>query len=133
MTTDQEQTCEERIPAQLASRLSTIGALFERMDGDDDTDREDALQTLQEFPAGVEARTTFKIILSGGGPADWLSVECTGDTPNYEPRDGGEYYEPVRIVYVFQDWFDGAERVLEGDEFEAAERFARSVVPELAE
>lgn len=107
---------------------------FEELVGDLDLDglREAAQERMYELPLGVSAQTVFRIELSTGGPADWLEVVCTGDTPCCEPTsDGGEHYEVERIVYHFADWGDHAERTLSGVDFDIAERFAQSVVPEL--
>ena len=82
----------------------------------------------------VSRLTVFKVLLSTGGPADWLEIACEGDTPRYQPLEGaGEYLEPVRITYVFQDWYDGARRELTGREFEIAAAYASRVVPELVD
>lgn len=94
---------------------------------------EAARERLEQLPLGVSAQTVFRIDLSTGGPVDWLEVVCSGDTPRYEPAGEGEHYEVERVVYHFADWFDHAERTLEGDEAEAAERFAATVIPELME
>lgn len=104
---------------------------FEELIGDLDLDglREAAQERMYELPLGVSAQTVFRVELSTGGPADWLEIVCTGDTPAYEA--GGEPYEIERIVYHFADWGDHAERTLSGVDFDIAERFACSVVPEL--
>lgn len=91
-----------------------------------------ARERMDELPLGVSSYTTFRVDLSTGGPADWLEIVCSGDTPCYEPAGvHGANYEIERIVYHFSDWFDHAERQLDGVDFDIAERFARSVVPEL--
>lgn len=83
----------------------------------------------------ITTTRTFKILLSTGGPADWLAVECSGDTAQSEPEpeSGGDRYEVERITYHFQDWGDHAEERLTDDAFATARAFAERVVPELIE
>lgn len=146
-----DKTCEERIADHMSGRLADFLAIAELQDADpmeahpDVSERakemaneygagdlqEIADDILDSYPLAVSARTVFRVDLSTGGPADWLEVVCSGNTPNYEPAGEGEHYEVERIVYHFADWFDHAERQLTGEDFDAAERFARSVVPEL--
>jgi hypothetical protein len=151
-----QATCEDRIRDHMESRLADFRA-FESLsnvmgrdeltpdDEDaagrvdieipddfgtgDDRLREDAMERVAEYPLGMSAYTTFRVELSTGGPADWLEVVCAGDTPRYE--GGGEPYEVERIVYHFADWFDHAERQLDGPDLRAAEWFVSQVVPEL--
>lgn len=125
--------------AQGAMFETEIGAWLTASEGDREPlpDRaveelsEAARERIYELPLAVSAKTVFRVELSTGGPADWLEVFCSGDTPLYEPAGDGEHYEVERIVYHFADWFDHAERDLSGFELEAAEDFARNVVPEL--
>lgn len=155
-----QATCEERIESHLRSRMDGIAAAFEIVTGapnveeadlserareilsergidtDDtsDSDIEEAARDyLRELPLGVSAKTVFRIDLSTGGPGDWLEVECSGDTPNYEPAGEGEHYEITGVEYHFNDWFDHAQRTLRDDDLERAEAFAREVIPELIE
>lgn len=84
---------------------------------------------LDAYPLGVSRKAVFRVELSTGGPADWLEVICGNTVADpYGARGGLEVEE---IVYHFADWFDHAERELSGEEFDAAERFVCSVVPEL--
>jgi hypothetical protein len=72
--------------------------------------REQALEELSEYPLAVSMERVVRVDLSTGGPADWLELFYQAD----ESR-------PHRIVYHFADWFDHAERTLDGDEFDAVE------------
>lgn len=138
-------TADDLEPDELASshelfhKAEALGveALLHVADYGDDLERaaneirESAVERVAEYPLGVSAYTTFRVEISTGGPAEWLEVVCSGDTPNYEPAGEGEHYEVDRIVFHFADWFDHAERQLEGDDLANAEAFARQVVPEL--
>lgn len=92
--------------------------------------REAAWQRIHETPLDVSSYRTFRVDLSTGGPGDWLEVQCSGSTPAYE--GGDDTYEVERITYHFNDWFDHAERALEGRDYVVAFAFVGEVVPELA-
>lgn len=140
--TTRQPTCEERIAEHLAGRLETIGALIRVSrvnDADDvaalsDADKreiaditdstapdelcEAAQDAIYQLPLSVETFKLVRVLLSTGGPADWLEARI--DTEG----------EIDRIEYVFQDWLDSASRVLDGDEFDQAARFIEELIPE---
>lgn len=161
MTVNRKDSCEARISDEMAGRLDDIAALFVIADVPDfealhtlvetdarisaaydeleighETDIEDvreyARERLAELPLGASSHVTFRVDLSTGGPADWLEIVCSGDGPSYSDETT-EPYTIDRIVYHLADWFDHAERVLDGEQFEVAERFAREVVAELVD
>lgn len=138
------KSCAERLPEHLHNRLADfdeltmLAALYddeltpeqraaaERQDidvGPDErgTERaadaiaEDAQQRLYEYPLGVSTFTVHRIELSTGGPADYLDVFVS---------DG----DIDKIVYHFADWYDHAERTLDGGDFETAASFAHYVL-----
>lgn len=149
-----QPTCAERIGEHMEGRLTDFRAIAELQDHDRDDDMflptralemlgeydaaaseshaEAAAEILSSYPLGVTRYTTFRVDLSTGGPADWLEVVCRHDGSLIAQLDDGPH-EVTRIVYHFSDWGDHAERQLDGADFDAAERFARSVVPELVE
>lgn len=88
---------------------------FRRLTADvDDDEKRDELETeLYEYPLSVETLRMVKILLGTGGPADWLEVQLDDDS------------DARRIEYHFAPWFDHASVTLEGDDFEAADAFAR--------
>jgi hypothetical protein len=136
-------TCEARIGAHLTSRMETFAALVkasqgagvaeltdaelseitgymdtdrEEYDGDPDKLQEEAQERIYELPLAVTESRMVRIDLSTGGPGDWLEAQI--DT------DGGI----TRITYWFNDWFDAAHRVLDGDDFDTAEAFIRNFI-----
>mgnify|MGYP005819151861 CR=1 FL=1 len=110
MTTTQK-TCEERIGERLESRLDNLREIVERIDEEDSHEQEDeAREELYQYPLSVETRTTKIILLSWGGPSDQLEYDLDEDGMIGEIR------------YRFMDWFDGASRVLTGDDETFAER-----------
>lgn len=114
MTTKQE-TCEERLPAHLASRVEDFRSMVGWADAwsrSDHSDRyETAEQRIMEYPLAVTVSYSVRVELSTGGPADYLVAEVDGDG------------EVRSISYHFADWFDHAARVLDGDDFRAAEAY----------
>ena len=138
---EREKKCEDRIEEQQASRMDSLRALFKAYDGqepltpdelqyvvnlhepdfehydadsntyDGDDLEELAREHLQEFGYGVSLVKTYRHVWSGGGPADYLEVDCD------------EEGDLLAARYLFQDWFDGATRELHGDELELAERY----------
>lgn len=138
MTT--QASCRDRIAAHKDSRLGHIAALNTLASVYDDDTRDEARRELAddptlddlgldenasaedhqeqadtalcELPLSVEVLRTVKILLSTGGPGDWLEV--TLDAEN----------DPIRAEYHFHDWFDHASVTLEGDEYDTAVSFA---------
>lgn len=132
---DKQPTCEERIDAELASRVVFLGDLAKLARGAEDRDalkrlqeegeididetdwleiQDRAIMRADETPLAVSRKTVWRIELSYGGPQDYFDVFVS---------DG----EVERIEYRFLDWFDGASRVVSGDEFDALEDYARQV------
>lgn len=107
------ETCADRIAKHLASRAEHVAELFAIADGDDvgevdgeEMDRDAAYDRLYELPLGISSSITFRVDLSAGGPADYLTAEVAK-----HERFGFELAGPV--VYHFADWFDHAEMTLD--------------------
>jgi hypothetical protein len=113
--TEKQETCAERLPRHLASRLDDFEKMIARDDPDELTEAEEedinAPGPLSEYPLGASVRFAVRVELSTGGPADYLEAIVDGD--------GGI----ERITYHFADWFDHAEQSLSGDDFDTAEAF----------
>lgn len=54
-------------------------------------------ETIYDYGLCLTRYTLLRLELSTGGPADRLDILCDSDG------------DVVRVTYVFQDWFDGAE------------------------
>lgn len=97
-----DKTCAERISSHAQSREEDLAALFQILeDGEgeyegEDFDEEDARTRLIEFPLSVDTIRTLRILLSTGGPGDWLDVELDWDG------------NVAQVEYNFNDWFDHA-------------------------
>ncbi len=114
---EREKTCAERIGDQLTSRLEWFtelsDAVTQASESDDSDAIDDAYQTIYESPLAISTRKVIRVELSTGGPGDWLEYQV-------DPEDNA----CERITYHFQDWFDHAERTLDGDEYDTAYAYA---------
>jgi hypothetical protein len=103
---EKKRTCEDRIDYELEKELETLKELWEGyLSGDDD-------KTTEFYEYGLsfsytvpddEREPFFCFQISWGGPSDEFRFFVRPDL------------KPYRIEYHFQDWFDGAKRVLEGE------------------
>ena len=94
--TTKEKTCAERIDNELARFEKSAAALIEDYNSGDD----ERFEEWNNYPLSVETRQVTTILMSWGGPSDFLKVEHIGT-------------EIYSIEYHFQDWFDGAQRQVE--------------------
>ena len=97
------ESCEARIDEHLESRIETLTEAMEEEEHDPN-----------ELVLCVDKETVYKVHLSTGGPADFLSVYVDDNK------------DITRIDYHFQDWFDGAVRTLHGDDFDTAEAYCQN-------
>lgn len=112
-------------------KLEALGVAEKHATEDDGVAAEEARERLEEYPLCVDTTTVFEIVLGTGGPDDRLLVECDSIVAPIYGDESRRLYEIRRILYRYS-WSGSAERELTGDNYEVAERFARSVVPELA-
>jgi len=99
METATQPTCEERIGDYLKRFEESAGELVEDYNSGDD----ERFQNWNEYPLSVETRKITKVLMSWGGPSDFLKIE----------HEGTEIYS---VEYHFQDWFDGAMREITDEE-----------------
>ena len=105
---EKEKSCKARITEHLHGRTDDLVILWKNYQ-DDPEKSDDNLGTFNDYGlcfdyADREGRKGgyFRYQLSWGGPADEFRFYT----------DPG--FKLNRVVYVFQDWFDGAERTLTG-------------------
>ena len=102
MTAD-NQTCEDRINEALASRVADFETYFNNPEIYEEGN--DELPPFHHYGLSFDARedeetgevTHYDFLLSWGGPSDFVRFHRNGSTS-----------------YHFQDWFDGASRVVTG-------------------
>ena len=99
MDTTTQATCEERIDDYLKRFEESAGELVEDYNSGDD----ERFSNWNEYPLSVETRKITKVLMSWGGPSDFLKIE----------HEGTDIYS---IEYHFQDWFDGAMRLITDEE-----------------
>ena len=97
-----EKTCEQRVDEQYRGRIIEIARCLGSSEASERR-REDFEQNI----LSVETVIVHKVLLSWGGPSDFFEIHV-------DPKEK----EIVDIYYVFQDWFDGARRKLEGKAFD---------------
>lgn len=104
---NEERSCEQVIDSHMEDRnvyLENLNDIICDNDSEPE-DVENALRELSEFPAGIESFKVIKIILSGGGPADWIEAKLDDD--GY-----------VRsMTYHWQDWGDHAQRKIKENSY----------------
>jgi len=115
MQDTRDKTCAERIENQMRGRKEQFEELFARADSENDDEREQAQDEIYELPLAVSTIKVWRIDLSTGGPGDWLEVHVDSDG------------DATRVEYHFNDWFDHASMVLDGDDRDTFLNFAAQV------
>ena len=105
--TTKERTCEERIDEELKSRIEDFrNALKGKYE---DYKYEDQIEWLNSYALAYNddphARAK-RLELSYGGPQDYFL-----------------FFEDETIEYHFLDWFDGAKKELEGEDYKTMKDF----------
>jgi hypothetical protein len=103
---ERDKKCEERIDDELARIIANVKARNEAEDRDEyDSEHGDPLEAL-----GITKEVVITYLMSWGGPSDEFEIHI-------DPTDRSI----TEIFYVYKDWFDGARRRLEGEEFDLIE------------
>ena len=112
-TNEREQRCEARVQGHMDSRLEDLRTLWALYQEDSDA-YDDDLGNLYEYglcfdyvPAHTfddQEEGFFRYQISTGGPGDEFRFYCD--------MEGNVY----RVEYWFLDWFDGANRTLNGND-----------------
>lgn len=110
-----QATCAELIGQELEDRERELARLYAVIDSGDGMDKEDeAYNEINEMAYGIEIKKIFKVIWSGGGPADWIEI-TTDENGDIE-----------KVEYIYQDWYDGARKQVEEDS--AVWRYAEGIL-----
>jgi len=110
--------CEERIDEELRERIEDLRELY---------DSDEWKGNLENYGLGFdyvppqeEEPGYFRYLLSWGGPSDEFRFFVD------------HKFKVVEVEYWFLDWYDGAKRVLTGDDFELLKGIWDSWLAELA-
>ena len=107
MTQINNDSCEARIKDYMNDREEYLKSIYEAIDNQTGVDGyDDPYDCLSEFPLEISKFETVKILLSTGGPGDWLEVKV-------DPS----YGRVMSISYHFNDWFDHASRDVSKDSY----------------
>jgi hypothetical protein len=91
-----EKTCAERIHSYKKSREDDLTFIFDKVEGSNDQEIENGYDELDAYPLSFEQYSVIKVLLSWGGPGDWLEIYL-----NYD--------NIFKVEYHFNDWFDHAQ------------------------
>ena len=111
-----DKTCAERIDAEYESEMETLRELWKNYCKGTDDGMEELNEHGLSFDYCYSTRNSpgyFRYQISWGGPSDEFRI--------YADKRGEYRWNIWKIVYVFEDWFDHAERVLHGDDFKLLE------------
>lgn len=92
------KSCADLITGELKDREQQLEQLYTAADDGDD----DAREQIYEMAYGIDKREIYRVIWSGGGPADHLELTVS---------DG----DLIAVNYVYQDWYDGASLAVDDD------------------
>jgi hypothetical protein len=81
------------------------------VEGEETDDEVETMDSLSESVLAISKEIVYKIEFSYGGPQDYFMVFV-------DPDDN----QINKIEYHFLDWFDGATRILRGEDFDTAEQ-----------
>lgn len=105
----ERKTCRDLVEEKLSDREEYLSDLFDAVENNQPYDGyDDAIEASYDFPLEISTKIMIKILLSYGGPSDWLEVIVDKD-PGYP------YPEIDRVTYHYADWYDHAETVVSKD------------------
>ena len=112
-----QETCEERISRHMEGRLEDLRTLWELYCEDCEA-YDDDLGNMYEYGLSFDyvvpetfnnqPEGYFRYQLSWGGPSDEFRI--------FADKSGNWSWSVYRIEYRFMDWFDGAKRILRGED-----------------
>ena len=102
-----QQTCAELVESKMWDRSAQIEDLLKVLRSSDyDYDKsEEAREELDNLALEVSVYKVIKVLLSTGGPADWIEIKVNNDD------------EILGMTYHYQDWFDHAQIKLTEDSY----------------
>ena len=120
-----DKTCAERIDAEYESEMETLRELWEKYCEGTDDGMEELNEHGLSFDYCYASRGNpgyFRYQISWGGPSDEFRI--------YADRRGEYRWNIWKIEYWFMDWFDGAKKVLHGEDLKFMENLLTSFFAE---
>jgi hypothetical protein len=95
----EKQTCADLVEQKMWDRSADLERINDIIGDDDssDDDVENALSELNDYALEISSFRVIKILLSTGGPGDWLELKVDNDG------------DVCGLTYHYQDWFDHAQ------------------------
>lgn len=98
MTKTDKQTCADLVESKMWDRSADLERINDIIGEDEDQEKVDeALEELNNLALEITSFRVIKILLSTGGPADWLELKVD------------EYGDVRGLTYHYSDWFDHAQ------------------------
>jgi hypothetical protein len=91
-----ERTCAERIHDHRKSREDDLAFIFDKAESSNEEESENGYIDLDAYPLSFEEYSVIKVLLSWGGPGDWLEIYLNNANI-------------IKVEYHFNDWFDHAQ------------------------
>lgn len=94
---ENNKTCADLVEQKMLERSADLERINDIIsESEDNEEIEEALDELNNYALEISSFRVIKILLSTGGPADWLELKVD---ENGDARD---------LTYHYQDWFDHA-------------------------
>lgn len=104
---DTKETCADLVQQKMWSRAADLENINDIID-DNESDPEKVAEALEELNNLALEITTYKVVkilMSTGGPADWVEVKVDDDG------------DIIGMSYHYADWFDHAEISMETNSY----------------
>lgn len=95
---EDKKTCAQLVEQKMLDRSADLERINDIIGEEDDSEKiDEALEELSNFDLEISSFKVIKILLSTGGPADWLEIKVDDDG------------DVQGLTYHYADWFDHAE------------------------
>lgn len=102
----EKKTCADLVQEKMLNRSVDLERINDIISESEDRDSVDeALEELDNFALEISSYKVIKILLSTGGPADWLEIKID--------EDG----DVNGLTYHYSDWFDHAQIRVPSDSY----------------
>lgn len=126
MKNNAQKKDEERAKNQAKAQFESIKEMVEKLNSEDDEEREQAVEEIQEDPLEVSVRGGWHTPGETADDEEYLILLCTGGPAVRITGDLGQYNEPKTARLEYQDWFTPwVEYRLDSEEEEILLTYAR--------